>query len=73
MYGPTEATVYVTFGMAGRPQVAGAGRSVIGRPLPGACVFVLDRWLCPVPAGVTGELYVAGRGAGPGVSRASGA
>ncbi len=32
----------------------------VGRPLEGTRVFVLDRWLAPVPAGVTGELYVAG-------------
>jgi non-ribosomal peptide synthetase component F/thioesterase domain-containing protein len=38
----------------------------IGAPVPGAALFVLDGWLRAVPAGVVGELYVAGHGVGVG-------
>ena len=63
MYGPTETTVHVTCGGGGAGR-GGAGGRVAGRA--GRCantrVFVLDGWLEPVPAGVAGELYVAGAG-----------
>ncbi len=56
-YGPTEATVVVTSGeMAPDEPVA------IGKPISGVGAFVLDTSLRPVPAGVTGELYLAGPG-----------
>jgi amino acid adenylation domain-containing protein len=63
MYGITETTVHVTFLALARGAAAGRlGGSVIGRPVGNLRVFVLDRWLQPVPPGVAGELYVAGMG-----------
>jgi amino acid adenylation domain-containing protein len=59
IYGPTEATVYAT---AWFSSAADEAAPPIGRPLDNTRAFVLDRWLCPVPPGVTGELYVAGAG-----------
>ncbi|MFB7877888.1 amino acid adenylation domain-containing protein [Nocardia sp. NPDC056064] len=54
-YGPTEATVMVTTGemVAGEPVT-------LGSVIPGVAAFVLDARLRPVPAGVVGELYLAG-------------
>ncbi|GCB01518.1 hypothetical protein NCCNTM_51520 [Mycolicibacterium sp. NCC-Tsukiji] len=58
-YGPTETTVYAAMT---EPLTAATGPVPIGTPVPGTAVFVLDGWLRPVPAGVVGELYVAGDG-----------
>ncbi|OBK81100.1 non-ribosomal peptide synthetase [Mycobacterium sp. 1164985.4] len=61
-YGPTE-TWYTSFSA---PLRAGSGVVPIGTPVPSAAFFVLDAWLRPVPPGVAGELYVAGRGVASG-------
>ncbi len=63
VYGPTETTMWAS---KSAPLVAGSGAPPIGSPVPGAAFFVLDGWLRPVPVGVVGELYVAGRGVGVG-------
>lgn len=54
------------------PLTAGSGAPPIGSPTAGAAFFVLDESLRPVPPGVVGELYLAGRGVGIGYWRRSG-
>ncbi|WP_240505100.1 non-ribosomal peptide synthase/polyketide synthase [Nocardia mangyaensis] len=57
LYGPTEAAVDVTF-----HEVVDADVTTvpIGEPVHNTQVYVLDGRLRPVPAGVPGELYLAG-------------
>jgi amino acid adenylation domain-containing protein/non-ribosomal peptide synthase protein (TIGR01720 family) len=59
LYGPTEVTLCATSYQVPVPLPGGAALP-IGVPLDNTRVFVLDENLRPVPAGVTGELYVAG-------------
>ncbi len=60
-YGPAEVTVgCVTSQQESADHVPGAATMPIGRSLPGIRAYVLDPGLRPVPAGVPGELCLAG-------------
>ena len=56
VYGPTEDTVFSTVSEV----PAGAEPITIGRPVAGSRSYILDGSMQPVPAGVPGELYLAG-------------
>jgi amino acid adenylation domain-containing protein len=71
LYGTTETTVHASF----REIICDdldSTVSPIGVPLAHVGFFVLDAWLRPVPAGVVGELYVAGHAVGLGYWRRAG-
>ncbi|MGH8018780.1 MAG: non-ribosomal peptide synthetase, partial [Opitutaceae bacterium] len=60
-YGPTEATVVVTFAELSTTDAASTDRDVpIGRPLANTRIHLLDAHRQPVPVGVKGELCIGG-------------
>ncbi|WP_395607831.1 amino acid adenylation domain-containing protein [Pseudomonas sp. B22129] len=59
LYGPTEAAIDVTHWTC---VDEGADSVPIGRPIANLATYVLDAQLNPVPAGVSGELYLGGTG-----------
>jgi amino acid adenylation domain-containing protein len=60
-YGPTENTVVTTSGTVPAREQADLVPA-IGRPIANIQVYVLDKYLQPVPIGVAGELYIGGDG-----------
>jgi len=60
-YGPTESTTFTcSHPMTAQNQL---GTCVpIGRPISNTQVYILDCYLKPVPAGISGELYIGGDG-----------
>ncbi|GAA2097029.1 hypothetical protein GCM10009759_26790 [Kitasatospora saccharophila] len=62
LYGPTEASVDCTAWTCTPADLAGVRRTPIGRPIQNMRVYVLDRHGRPVPAGLPGELHIAGPG-----------
>lgn len=60
LYGPTEAAIDVTWWEC---EPAPPESTVpIGRPIANTSLYILDDQLNPVPIGVAGELFIAGRG-----------
>ncbi|MFB9474180.1 amino acid adenylation domain-containing protein [Nonomuraea salmonea] len=57
VYGPTETTIWSTYGEPGDGEPV-----TIGRPLANTRIYLLDEQLRPVPQGVAGELCIAGAG-----------
>jgi nonribosomal peptide synthetase DhbF len=63
-YGPTEASVCVsmTKALSFTSAIVDASSVSIGHPIWNTQLYILDTSLEPVPAGVVGELYIAGAG-----------
>ncbi|MEX2552428.1 MAG: amino acid adenylation domain-containing protein, partial [Actinomycetota bacterium] len=61
-YGVAEATIDSSFFEDQRFGGAGDAILPVGRPFPGAELYVLDPRLEPVPVGIPGELYLGGAG-----------
>ena len=63
MYGPTETTVWSTCYQVATPVAANQGKTeFIGYPIDNTQIYILDRYLQPVPIGVVGELHLTGDG-----------
>lgn len=65
MYGPTEATIWMTV-----EKLETTDETItIGRPIHNMEAYILDEHLQPVPIGVVGELYIGGIGLARGYHR----
>lgn len=59
-YGPTEATVWSSAYHCAEAVIS--SYVPIGRAIPGAYIYILDRFMQPVPIGAVGEMYIGGFG-----------
>ena len=58
MYGPTETTIW-----SSTYQVVSGDRPIpVGRPIANTQIYLLDRYLQPLPIGAPGEIYIGGDG-----------
>ncbi|EGK83949.1 non-ribosomal peptide synthetase [Microcoleus vaginatus PCC 9802] len=60
-YGPTENTVVTTSGYIPATEQTDIAPT-IGHPIANTQIYILDKYLQPVPVGVVGELYIGGNG-----------
>jgi amino acid adenylation domain-containing protein len=63
LYGPAEAAIDVTAHFC---DPAATGLVPIGKPIANTRIYVLDEDFQHLPAGVSGEIYIAGAGVGRG-------
>jgi surfactin family lipopeptide synthetase A len=61
-YGPTEATINASIYDLSTLDINFTKKVLIGRPIANTQVYILDRYLQPVPIGVSGQLYIGGDG-----------
>lgn len=59
-YGPTETTIGVSFGELSSADIH------IGKPIANTQIYIVDKYMKPVPIGVIGELCIAGDCVGAG-------
>ena len=64
LYGPTETTIWSAVHPVepGAEPDVGPASTPIGRPIANTSIYLVDRGLRPVPAGVPGELLIGGDG-----------
>ncbi|MEW6735405.1 MAG: amino acid adenylation domain-containing protein, partial [Acidobacteriota bacterium] len=63
-YGPTEVTVCATI-----TEIKDSEKITIGKPISNMEVYILDKYMQPLPVGVSGELYIGGAGLARGYLR----
>jgi len=65
-YGATECSDDTTHEVIREAPPPDQTYMSVGTPIPGFHIYILDRWLRPLPAGCRGEIYFSGVGVGRG-------
>ena len=65
-YGPTETTICATANVLDEATIKNYRVIPIGKPLGNLRLFILDKYLKPMPIYTPGELYITGDGVGKG-------